>query len=123
MVNHRTFPGFLAEWKKLNGEKFAPLMYLNFPGSLRSVVVAQWLYVPDFVEYRGGVFVAGIPEGLTEAKKKSLDRAFKDFDGNILRKNLGSGLLRILLPLSHEAAAYPSHGTRGRASPVCQNAG
>lgn len=47
------FPEFLAEWREVNGEGFTPLSYLNQQVAVPFVVAAQWLYVPDFVEYAG----------------------------------------------------------------------
>lgn len=83
MTRPAKFPEFLAEWCEVNGEGFTPLSYLNQQVAVPFVVATQWLYVPDFVEYRGGVFRAELPRGLSKEDRKTLDGWFDKFGGNI----------------------------------------
>ncbi len=59
MTSNRAVPAFFADWRSdWTPGHFVPLDYLNQPESLRVVLMAQWLFCPQFVEYRGGVYLA-----------------------------------------------------------------
>jgi hypothetical protein len=93
MTRPEKFPEFLAEWREVNGEEFTPVAYLHQPEAVRFVIAAQWLYVPDFVEYRGGIFRAELPLGLTDRRRKNLDGWFDKFNGDIPKvENVGNML-------------------------------
>lgn len=81
--NSRRFPGFLEEWRLIGAKNFTPMVLLEDPAGFPFVVSAQWLYVPDFVEYRGGVFSVESPQGLTEARRKTLDDWFTHYHGAV----------------------------------------
>jgi hypothetical protein len=75
----RKFPRLLDAWREANGEGFTPLSYLNQPDdAVPFVIAAQWLFVPDFKEYRGGIFRTELPQGLTEDTRAILDRWFDE---------------------------------------------
>lgn len=91
MTRPDKFPDFLDEWREVNGEDFTPISYLYQPDSVRFVIAAQWLYVPDFVEYRGGVFRSELPRGLGDRKRANLDGWFDKFDGDVSKvENVGN---------------------------------
>ncbi|GHG33349.1 MULTISPECIES: hypothetical protein [Amycolatopsis] len=81
----REFPRFLDEWREANGESFTPLNYLNQPEAVPFVIAAQWLFVPDFAEYRGGIFRTELPQGLTEDTTAILDQWFGKFGGDVAK--------------------------------------
>jgi hypothetical protein len=81
----RKFPRFLDEWREANGEGFTPLSYLNQPDAVPFVIAAQWLFSPDFVEFRGGIFRTELPQGLTEDTRAILDQWFDKFDGDVTK--------------------------------------
>jgi hypothetical protein len=83
MTRPDKFPDFLAQWREVNGENFTPTSYLYQLDATPFVIAAQWLYVPDFVEYRGGIFRAELPLGLSDNKRENLDEWFTVFDGDI----------------------------------------
>jgi hypothetical protein len=85
------FPDFLTEWREANGEDFTPISYLYQPDGTPFVIAAQWLYVPDFVEYRGGIFRTELPRGLSDGKRRNLDEWFNVFNGDIPKvENVGN---------------------------------
>lgn len=49
------FPWFITELRGINGSHFTPLSYVNHDVGIPYVIAAQWLYVPKFAEYRGGL--------------------------------------------------------------------
>lgn len=54
----RVLPGFFRRWRAgWKDEGLGPGNYLDFEGGLRFVLVAAWLFCPETVEYRGGVFL------------------------------------------------------------------
>lgn len=83
MINERKFPRFFDEWFRVNGDLFTPRMFLGQPEGFEFVVAAQWLYVPDFVEYRGGIFTVQRPIGLTDRAKGILDDWFAHYGGEV----------------------------------------
>jgi hypothetical protein len=98
MVAHwRKYPRFLDEWKLANGGHFAPSSYLSVPEGIEFVIASQWLYVPDFFEYRGGVFVSGLPQGLTDERRIGLDKMFLDFGGRVASVESLANLLEFWL--------------------------
>lgn len=82
MSQPREFPRFLDEWREVNGEDFTPLDYLTQPEAVTFVIASQWLFVPDLVEYRGGVFKVQQPRGFTERKRAILDDWFDHLEGD-----------------------------------------
>jgi hypothetical protein len=82
-VSQRRFPGFLDEWREVNGEDFTPISYLNQPDGLSFVIAAQWLFAPDFAEYRSGIFRTELPRGLSENDRKVLDDWHTEFNGDV----------------------------------------
>jgi len=100
------FPEFLDEWRDVNGDDYTPLSYLDSgPDGLSFVVVAQWLFAPDFVEYRGGVFRTELPRGLGDKGREVLDDWFAHFSGDVSKVE-GKGNLLILWDLFSEADAH-----------------
>ncbi|MFC4084750.1 hypothetical protein [Amycolatopsis samaneae] len=83
MSRPRKFPRFLDEWREANGEGFTPLSYLNQPDAVPFAIAAQWLFSPDFAEYRGGIFRTELPQGLTEDTRRILDQWFDKFGGDV----------------------------------------
>ncbi|MFE0024571.1 hypothetical protein [Amycolatopsis sp. NPDC059021] len=106
MTRPERFPEFLDEWREVNGDDYTPLSYLDSsPDGLSFVVAAQWLFVPDFVEYRGGIFRAELPRGLDGKGRKVLDDWFAHFSGDVSKVEEKGNLL-ILWDLSSEADAH-----------------
>lgn len=56
--SERELPVFFRRWRSdWKDEELAPENYLDFEGGLRFVLAAAWLFCPETVEYRGGVFL------------------------------------------------------------------
>ncbi|ARF57515.1 hypothetical protein [Streptomyces gilvosporeus] len=56
--SERELPAFFRQWRNDWGdEELSPYDYLDFGGGLRFVLAAAWLFCPETVEYRGGVFL------------------------------------------------------------------
>ncbi|MFF7930954.1 hypothetical protein [Streptomyces sp. NPDC007940] len=54
----RKLPAFFTRWRtEWKDEGLTPANYLDFEGGLRFVLAAAWLFCPETVEYRGGVFL------------------------------------------------------------------
>jgi hypothetical protein len=83
MSSGRKEPEFLSELRRINGGSYPPGIRLSEPEGFEFIAVAQWLYVPEFFEYRGGVFVSGLPLGFTEQRRKYIDNSLEHFDGNL----------------------------------------
>lgn len=106
MTRSERFPEFLDEWRDVNGDDYTPLSYLDSgPDGLNFVVAAQWLFAPDFVEYRGGVFRVELPRGLGDKGHKVLDDWFVHFSGDVSKAE-GKGNLIILRDLFSQADAH-----------------
>lgn len=99
-VRDRDVPHFVAEWRAgfEGGEDFTPLDYLNQDQGLPFTIVAQWLFCPDFVEYRGCLVVVkeGDDEGnLTDQEKAGIDAWYDYFHGDIRNTEAKANLLHI----------------------------
>ncbi|NEB05005.1 hypothetical protein [Streptomyces sp. SID13726] len=56
--SERELPAFFRKWRtEWKDEELAPANFLDFEGGLRFVLAAAWLFCPETVEYRGGVFL------------------------------------------------------------------
>ncbi len=77
------FPWFVNEWREINGPHFTPLSYIGMGEGISYVIAAQWLYVPTFVEYRGGLFRAVHPGGVIEDNLGTVDDWFDAYDGDV----------------------------------------
>lgn len=56
--SERELPAFFKKWRTdWKNEDLDPDNYLDFEGGLRFVLAAAWLFCPETVEYRGGVFL------------------------------------------------------------------
>lgn len=54
----RELPAFFRRWRtEWKDEELSPGDYLDHEGGLRFVLAAAWLFCPETVEYRGGVFL------------------------------------------------------------------
>ncbi|RPF35727.1 hypothetical protein [Streptomyces sp. TLI_185] len=54
----RELPVFFRRWRtEWKDEELSPANYLDYEGGLRFVLAAAWLFCPETVEYRGGVFL------------------------------------------------------------------
>lgn len=91
----REFPRFLDEWREANGENFTPLDYLNQRDGVPFVAAAQWLFAPDFIEYRGGVFWTELPRGLTSEDSALVDQWFDSLGGDVSKVERISNLLTL----------------------------
>lgn len=78
-----SFPGFIDEWRAVNGPIFTPLTYLDQDEGIPFVIAAQWLFVPHFFEYRGGVFRSVHPGERDEQGLRILDGWFDYHEGDI----------------------------------------
>lgn len=100
-VQDRAVPRFVAEWRAGFGEDakgLTPLDYLSANQGLPFAIAAQWLFCPDFVEYRGCVVVVkeGNDEGnLTDQEKAGIDAWYDYFHGDIRNTEAKANLLRI----------------------------
>lgn len=100
-VQDRAVPRFVAEWRAGFGEDakgLTPLDYLSANQGLPFAIAAQWLFCPDFVEYRGCVVVVkeGDDEGnLTDQEKAGIDAWYDYFHGDIRNTEAKANLLRI----------------------------
>ena len=59
-LGERGRPGFVEEWSTGftgSADRLGPVDYLNSDDGYRAVVCATWLFCPETVEYRGGVFL------------------------------------------------------------------
>lgn len=83
MTDPGTFPSFLTEWREINGPDFTPISYLYQPAATSFVIAARWLYIPEFVEYRGGVFRTEFPRELSDKKREELDEWFDELNGDM----------------------------------------
>lgn len=84
MTRPDSFPDFISGFRKLNSE-FTPVTYLNQPDSITFLIAAQWLYAPDFVSYRSGVFHTELPDGLSKGKRAAIDQWIISYGGDIPR--------------------------------------
>jgi hypothetical protein len=82
-ADQRRFPEFLDRWREANGEDFTPIAYLSQREGPPFAIAAQWLFVPDFVSYRGGIFRTELPRGLGEREREHLDQSYAKFDGDV----------------------------------------
>ncbi|MFI7402756.1 hypothetical protein ACIBW9_20210 [Streptomyces sp. NPDC049541] len=56
--SERELPAFFRRWRtEWRDEELSPGDYLDYEGGLRFVLAAAWLFCPETVEYRGGVFL------------------------------------------------------------------
>ncbi|MGW2718063.1 hypothetical protein [Streptomyces sp. NPDC001492] len=56
--SERELPAFFRQWRtEWKDEALSPANYLDYEGGLRFVLAAAWLFCPETVEYRGGVFL------------------------------------------------------------------
>ncbi|MCA1671343.1 MAG: hypothetical protein LC799_03775 [Actinobacteria bacterium] len=99
-VRDREVPGFVTEWRAgfEGGEDFTPLDYLNQDQGVTFTIAAQWLFCPNFVEYRGCVVVVknGDDEGnLTDQNKANIDAWYEYFHGDIRSTEGKANLLHI----------------------------
>jgi hypothetical protein len=54
----RELPGFFLNWRaKWQDPGLLPHNYLDYEGGLPAVLAAAWLFCPETVEYRGGIFL------------------------------------------------------------------
>ncbi len=90
-ANVRPFPKFLHEWRELNGDHFVPINYINHKDSIEVVLAAQWLFCPNFFNYRGIVFASDFDE-VSEADKERLDEWFTHFGGDIAKTEFKGNL-------------------------------
>lgn len=76
----RTPPEFVERWRSRFGApaSLTTVDFLDSEEAYPSVVAASWLFCPDTVEYRGGVF-------LTDAVPAAADRWIEHFDGEVVR--------------------------------------
>ena len=84
----REIPSFVAEWRtefEGGGEWLTPLDYIGINQGLPVTIASQWLFCPNFVEYRGCVVAIrhGDDGTLTEEKKANVDQWYDYFQGNI----------------------------------------
>jgi hypothetical protein len=79
----RRLPAFLDEWRHVNGVHFTPIDYLNQQAAVPFVIATGWLFAPDFLEYRGGVFRGELPRGLTRQDQDTIDKWFERLDGDV----------------------------------------
>jgi hypothetical protein len=101
-VQDRAIPRFVAEWRAgfvgEGAEGLTPLDYLSANQGLPFAIAAQWLFCPDFVEYRGCVVVVkqGDDEGnLTDQEKAGIVAWLDYFHGDIRNTEAKANLLRI----------------------------
>ncbi|MGW2566636.1 hypothetical protein [Streptomyces sp. NPDC001537] len=58
--SERELPAFFRRWRtEWRDEGLSPGDYLDHKGGLRFVLAVAWLFCPETVEYRGGVFLKG----------------------------------------------------------------
>ena len=81
-TEQRPFPKFLDEWRELNGPDFTPSDYISQPAAIPYVIASQWLFRPNFIEYRGGVFRSNHTSP-TERATAIYDEWFDTFQGSI----------------------------------------
>lgn len=107
MTRPDSFPGFLDELREINGPDFTPLDYINTDVGIPYVIAAQWLYVPDFVEYRGGLFRTELPQGKGEENLRILDQWYDKHNGNISKVERITNLLTFWdLFVGHDTEPY-----------------
>jgi hypothetical protein len=81
MLHGERIPSFIADPRAMYGEGYTPIDYLGGTDTLSYAMAAQWLFIPDFAVYRGGVFRTAFPMGLTERRRKNLDDWFDHYNG------------------------------------------
>lgn len=100
-VSDRGVPHFVAEWRagfEPSGEEFTPLDYLSLEHGLTFTITGQWLFCPDFVEYRGCVVVVkdGDDKGnLTDEDRRAIDHWYDYFRGDIRSTEGKANLLHV----------------------------
>ncbi len=59
MTDGRAIPEFFRSWRQdwIPPGPWAPLDYLNQDEARRAVLMAQWLFCPEFVEHRAGIYL------------------------------------------------------------------
>ncbi|MGH3937359.1 MAG: hypothetical protein ACRDTG_01785 [Pseudonocardiaceae bacterium] len=97
----REAPHFVVEWRagfEPDGEDFTPLDYLSLDRGLRFTIAAQWLYCPNFVEYRGCVVVVknGDDDGNLADQKNNVDHWYDYFHGDIPNTEAKANLFNIV---------------------------
>ncbi|MGH4017840.1 MAG: hypothetical protein ACRDT0_01070 [Pseudonocardiaceae bacterium] len=94
--NHeeRTLPQFFVEWREEmiqagNENDITPTDYLNQPGAAEFVIAAQWLFCPEFLEYRGCVMLA------RRFDLDIVDEWFERLDGDATRVEMIANLVAL----------------------------
>ncbi|GAA4884335.1 hypothetical protein [Saccharopolyspora cebuensis] len=91
----RRFPSFLDPWRKTNGPGFTPLSFLGWGGGIEFVLAAQWLFRPEFIEHRGGMFFSGSSADDSGDRRQAIDTFFRRFDDRIDLVERHSNLLSL----------------------------
>lgn len=96
----REIPGFVAEWRaefEGGGEGLSPLDYIGINQALPFAIASQWLFCPNFAEYRGCVVAIkyGDDGTLTDEKRANVDRWYEYFHGDIPNTEAKVNLLHI----------------------------
>ncbi len=98
-LRDRDVPHFVAEWREgFEPGDLTPLDYLSLDQGLAFTIAAQWLFCPNFVEYRGCVVVVkdGDDEGnLTDEHKKTIDDWLDYFREDIPSTEVKANLLHL----------------------------
>lgn len=56
--SERELPGFFKRWRTdWKNDELSPISYIDYEGGVPFVLAAAWLFCPETVEYRGGVFL------------------------------------------------------------------
>ncbi|GAB2664449.1 hypothetical protein GCM10027271_24270 [Saccharopolyspora gloriosae] len=91
--NQREHPGFLADWRTPAGDPLTPISYLStLTSGIEAILAIQWLFRPNFLEYRGIVFATDEPTEPNPAQKKTLDDWLSHFNGDISKVEFKSNL-------------------------------
>lgn len=99
-IRDREVPHFFAEWRakfERDGE-LRPLDYLSMEHGLPFVIAAQWLFCPNFVEYRDCVVVVktGDDEGNLADQKDNYEQYLPALARSVAR--CWEGLLTVRFP-------------------------
>ena len=84
-IKRTRFPDYLTPWREINKRSFTPTSYLGTGQGTDFTIASQWLYIPDFAAYRGGVFRTELPQGLTDKRRQTIDDLFREHNNNVAK--------------------------------------
>ncbi|WP_243793487.1 hypothetical protein [Saccharopolyspora gloriosae] len=91
--NRREYPGFLKDWHTSDGDPLTPIGFLStLTSGFEAILAIQWLFRPNFLEYRGTIFATENETEPSSAQKEALDIWISHFKGDTSKVEFKSNL-------------------------------